>query len=170
MINGAGRVRFFLRRANGRMALKNGARMLINITNDGWFGDTGAPYQHLVMAGMRSIENRVWLIRAANTGISAAFDPAGRILGRIPLQKEGILTLRVPSSPHAGSFYSRFGDVFVWSCSAIFFLVGVSAILNGRAAITTFRLGLVQLFLRGFCSFHGNNSGRIQHALRALQH
>lgn len=144
-----------------RMALKNGARMLINITNDGWFGDTGAPYQHLVMAGMRSIENRVWLIRAANTGISAAFDPAGRILGRIPLQKEGILTLRVPSSPHAGSFYSRFGDVFVWSCCAIFFLVGVSAILNGRAAITTFKLGLAQLLFRGFCCFHGNNSRRI---------
>jgi apolipoprotein N-acyltransferase len=99
-----------------RLAVRNGASMLVNMTNDGWFGDTAAPYQHLAMAGLRSIENRVWLIRCANTGISAAFDPAGRMVKSIPLEHEGFFTVRVPSSLNPGSFYSRFGDVFAWGC------------------------------------------------------
>jgi len=99
-----------------RLALTNGARLLINITNDGWFGDSAAPYQHLAMAGLRSIENRVWLIRAANTGISAAFDPAGRMVASLPLNHEGAFTVKIPAAPKAGSFYSRWGDVFAWSC------------------------------------------------------
>jgi len=99
-----------------RMAVQDGARMLVNITNDGWFGRTAAPYQHLAMAGLRSVENRVWLVRCANTGISAAFDPAGRMQGSLPLEQEGVLRVPVPSSPQAGYFYSRFGDVFAWCC------------------------------------------------------
>lgn len=102
-----------------RLALTNGARLLVNITNDGWFGDSAAPYQHLTMAGLRSIENRVWLIRAANTGISAAFDPAGRMVASLPLDHEGVFTVRIPTAPKAGSFYSRMGDVFAWSCILI---------------------------------------------------
>ena len=109
-----------------RLAVRNGARMLINITNDGWFRDTGAPYQHLAMSGFRSVENRVPLVRAANTGISAAFDPAGRLLGRIPLQEKGVLTVQVPSSTGADSFYGSFGDVFAWSCLGICFITGIS--------------------------------------------
>jgi len=99
-----------------RSALKNGARMLINITNDGWFGETAAPYQHLAISRLRSVENRVWLLRCANTGVSAAFDPAGRMVASIPLNEEGFLVVRVPRSPTAGSFYTRFGDLFAWGC------------------------------------------------------
>ncbi len=99
-----------------RLGVKNGARLLVNITNDGWFGDTGAPYQHLAMAGLRSIENRVWLLRSANTGISAAFDPSGRSVKNIPLQQEGLFVVPVNESGSPNSFYTRYGDVFVYGC------------------------------------------------------
>jgi len=102
-----------------RLALKNGAKLLINITNDGWFGATAAPYQHLAMARVRSIENRVWLVRCANTGISAAFDPAGRTVKSIPLDQRGFFVVRVPKSGAAGSFYSGYGDLFAWGCIAL---------------------------------------------------
>ena len=116
-----------------RLAVRNGAKLLVNITNDGWFGATGAPYQHLAMAGLRSVENRVWLLRAANTGISAAFDPSGRMVKSLPLQHEGLFTVTV-SEPHApNSFYSRFGDVFAWGCVGVIVLLGISVMgLRGR--------------------------------------
>ena len=117
-----------------RTAVGKGASFLINITNDGWFGDTAAPYQHLAMAGMRSVENRVWLLRSANTGISAAFDPTGRIVSRIPLEQEGACTVRVPRSTPTRSFYTRFGDVFAWSCIAVSLLIGLTVIKFRRSA------------------------------------
>jgi apolipoprotein N-acyltransferase len=98
------------------LALKNGARMLVNITNDAWFGESAAPYQHLGMARMRSIEDRVWFLRSANTGVSAAFDRAGRVIQKIPLDMCGQFVVRVPERAQAGSFYSRFGDLFAWVC------------------------------------------------------
>ena len=125
-----------------RLALSNGATLLVNITNDGWFGDSAAPYQHLAMAGMRSIENRVWLVRAANTGVSAAFDPAGRMVASIPLQEEGMLTVAVPESPRVGCFYSRFGDLFAWSCVLACILLAVSAGAESRKSRIFMRLKL----------------------------
>jgi len=116
-----------------RLAVKSGAKLLVNITNDGWFGDTAAPHQHLAMAGLRSIENRVWLIRSANTGISAAFDPSGRMVRSLPLQNEGLFTVTVSEPNVTKSFYSRFGDVFAWGCVGIVVLLGISVIgLRGR--------------------------------------
>lgn len=99
-----------------RLAVNHGARMLVNITNDGWFGASAAPYQHLNHAGMRCIENRVWLIRAANTGISAVVDPVGRIRKQVNLDEQGVLIWGIPSDARAGSLYSLFGDVFCWAC------------------------------------------------------
>jgi apolipoprotein N-acyltransferase len=115
-----------------RAAVAEGAGMLINITNDGWFGDSAAPYQHLAMAGMRSVENRVWLVRSANTGISAAFDPTGHMVSHIPLDYEGVSTVRVPYSAVAGSFYTRFGDLFALSCIAVSVLLGLALINFGK--------------------------------------
>ncbi len=111
----------------GRLAVNSGARMLINMTNDGWFGRSAAPYQHFAMARMRSIENRVWLLRAANTGISAAIDPAGRVVSHIPLEDEGAIVVRVPTSPPNRTFYTRFGDVFAWICIGILAAVFLSS-------------------------------------------
>ncbi len=111
-----------------RLAVTRGAEMLLNITNDGWFGKSGAPYQHLAMAGMRSVENRVWLIRAANTGISAAFDPTGRMVNQIPLDKQGFFNVRVSGHTAAHTFYCRFGDVFAWGCILICVVLGLSTL------------------------------------------
>lgn len=99
-----------------REAVIRGARALINLTNDGWFGRTAAPYQHLRMAKLRSVENRVPLLRCANTGVSAAFDPAGRMTHSIPLNTRGFFTARVGAESSAVSFYTRYGDVFALLC------------------------------------------------------
>ncbi len=115
-----------------RSALRHGARILVNITNDGWFGDTAAPFQHLAMARLRAVENRVWLIRCANTGISVAVDPAGRVMRRIPLSKSGAFVISVPHSPAAGSFYSQYGDLFAWGCLVVSLALGIGVVISGK--------------------------------------
>jgi apolipoprotein N-acyltransferase len=116
-----------------RLAVRNGARLLVNITNDGWFGDSAAPYQHLAMAGLRSVENRVWLLRSANTGVSAAFDPSGRMVRSLPLEHEGFFTVTLNKPNVQTSFYSRFGDVFAWGCVGVIVLLGISVFgIRGR--------------------------------------
>jgi apolipoprotein N-acyltransferase len=99
-----------------RQAINKGAKLLINITNDGWFGDSAAPYQHLAMARFRAVENRAWLIRCANTGVSVAVDPTGKIRERIPLNEKGYFNFQFPSDLEAGAFYTRFSDLFAWVC------------------------------------------------------
>jgi apolipoprotein N-acyltransferase len=115
-----------------RAALRNGARLLVNITNDGWFGETAAPLQHLAMARLRAVEGRVWLIRCANTGISVAVDPTGRLVHRIPLGKRGSFVVSVPHSPTAGSFYSQYGDLFAWMCVVMSLFLSIWAVISDR--------------------------------------
>jgi apolipoprotein N-acyltransferase len=92
-----------------------GAQLLVNITNDGWYGRTSAPYQHFAMAKFRAVENERFLVRAANTGITAVVDPHGRVLERTELFERTVLVREVPLL--AGStFYTRHGDVFAWAC------------------------------------------------------
>ena len=92
-----------------------GAQLLVNITNDGWYGRTSAPYQHFAMARFRAVENERFLVRAANTGITAVVDPHGRVLERTELFERAVLVRDVPLL--AGStFYTRHGDVFAWAC------------------------------------------------------
>jgi len=92
-----------------------GADLLINITNDAWYGRTSAPYQHLSMTIFRAIENRSYLIRAANTGISAIIDPMGNILNSTKLFEEASLNETVKFI-NEKSFYILYGDVFVYVC------------------------------------------------------
>jgi apolipoprotein N-acyltransferase len=96
--------------------VKNGAAILINITNDAWFGNTGAPYQHFSKAVFRAVENRRPLVRAANTGISGIVDPTGKIITRTPLFTEATRIHRVPILEEK-SVYTRFGDVFSQICA-----------------------------------------------------
>jgi apolipoprotein N-acyltransferase len=93
----------------GRRFVRAGANMLINITNDFWFGDTAAPVQHADMAVFRAIESRVPLIRCANTGISMIVDPWGRITHRTGTFVEALVTARVAPGD-APSFYVRHGE------------------------------------------------------------
>ncbi len=93
-----------------RAYAKAGSSLLINITNDAWFGKSSAPHQHLAMARFRAVENRRWLARAANTGISALIDPNGEVVARTALFEKGVLTGSVQLL-NEGTLYTRFGDV-----------------------------------------------------------
>jgi apolipoprotein N-acyltransferase len=103
-----------------RIQTEKGAEVLINLTNDAWFGATSAPYQHLAMAVFRAVENHRPLIRAANTGFSAFISPRGKILSRSWLFREETLVRDIRPISHTLTFYTRFGDVFA------LFMCGVS--------------------------------------------
>jgi apolipoprotein N-acyltransferase len=98
-----------------RAAVRNGADMLINITNDAWYGKTSAPYQHFSMAVFRAVETRRTLIRSANTGISGFIDPVGRILSTTSIFKALALTKSVPLLTMR-SPYVLLGDIFARAC------------------------------------------------------
>ena len=100
-----------------RRFVSQGAELLVNITNDAWFGRTSAPYQHLVMEAVRAIENRVPLVRAANTGFSAVVGIDGQIHSRTNLYETTFLVEEV-TWPQVSSFYTRYGDMFAWLCVA----------------------------------------------------
>jgi apolipoprotein N-acyltransferase len=104
--------------AEVRQFALNGASVLVNISNDGWFGDTGAPGQHLNMARMRAVENRRWLLRSTNTGITAAIDPYGRVTQTAPRYQR--IAITVDYAPVAfTTWYTRHGDWFAWACAII---------------------------------------------------
>ena len=94
-----------------------GAGVMLAITNDAWYGRTGAPHQFLAMTAMRAAENGRWMVRAANTGISAIIDSRGRVREASALFEEAVLVADVPvSTQTASTFYARFGDVFAGLC------------------------------------------------------
>ena len=99
-----------------RRFVAGGADFLVNITNDAWYGRTSAPYQHLAQVTFRAVENRVPLVRAANTGISAFIDPDGQIRWQGPLYETAWHVDEV-RWPDVRTFYTRFGDVFAWACA-----------------------------------------------------
>ena len=105
---------------------KNGARILVNLTNDAWYMNTSAPRQHFIFNVFRAIENRRYLIRAANTGISGVIGPTGRIARETIVFVPGIVVYDIPINPKMpNSFYTVFGDVFAYACillSAALFL------------------------------------------------
>ncbi|KMO30136.1 acyltransferase [Methylobacterium tarhaniae] len=86
--------------------------LLLNVTNDGWFGDTPGPRQHFAQARLRAVEEGIPLVRAANTGISAVVDPYGRVTGMLSVGTEGVLDRNLPENLRERTAYVRFGDVF----------------------------------------------------------
>jgi apolipoprotein N-acyltransferase len=88
------------------------------MTNDAWFGKTSAPYQHFSMATFRAVENRVFVVRAANTGITGFIDPRGKILKQGGIFTEEAMNGMIRLSKDK-TFYTLYGDVFVWCCSAL---------------------------------------------------
>lgn len=88
---------------------KGQADWILQVTNDGWFGDVSGPYQHLAQARLRAVEQGLAFVRAANTGVSAAIDPKGRVIAALPLNRAGFLDVAVPPAlPRP--FYARHGD------------------------------------------------------------
>lgn len=98
--------------------MKGGANVIVNITNDNWFGKTHEPMQHLVLAAFRAVEHRRWLVRSTNTGISAFVDATGRIVERSPLMEPAAMIADVPMM-RGETIYARYGDWFAWLCLVI---------------------------------------------------
>jgi len=117
-----------------RAMANNNAALLINITNDAWYGRSSAPYQHFSMTIFRAVENRRSLIRAANTGISGFVDPAGRIIAATPLFKDALLTRTVPLL-QTTTRYTQFGDLFAKFCLAATLAAAIYALIRHRNAI-----------------------------------
>ncbi len=107
----------------------HGAQVLVNLSNDGWYGDSGAYAQHLNQTRMRAIENDRWILSATDTGVTASIDPYGRTVARLPRKERGALV-----APYAltsvTTFYTRHGDWFAWLC----------AIISAGALLTRFGL------------------------------
>jgi apolipoprotein N-acyltransferase len=94
---------------------------LLNVTNDAWFGVSSGPFQHLVSARLRAVEEGLPMIRAANTGISAVIDAYGEVLASLGMQQQGIIDHALPPR-RAATPYSRWGD---WTLLALVVLLGV---------------------------------------------
>lgn len=99
-------------------AMQSEPDILVNITNDAWFGPTREPIIHLALATLRSIEHRRFMVRSTNTGISAFIDPAGRILGETPVFARAN-TVQEVASLQVRTIYSRIGDLLGWACLAL---------------------------------------------------
>ncbi len=101
-----------------RQFADQGAQVFVNLSNDGWYGDSGAYAQHLNQTRMRAIENDRWILSATNTGVTASIDPYGRTVARLPRKERGALV-----APYAltsvTTFYTRHGDWFAWLCAII---------------------------------------------------
>ncbi|MGA3293755.1 MAG: apolipoprotein N-acyltransferase [Candidatus Acidiferrales bacterium] len=110
-----------------------GAELLINMSNDGWFGRSAAPAQHLMMARVRAVENRRWLLRDTNNGFTVAVDPYGRVEAQLATDVRG--ELDAPYDFRSGlTLYARFGDWFAWLCvlASIALLVAAMAIAASK--------------------------------------
>ena len=114
--------------------VKRGANFMTNLTNEGWFGDSAAPFQMLSMSVFRAVENKISLVRAANTGISCFIDPSGKITGRVQREGkdtfvDGHLTQPVLLS-YKRTFYTLYGDVFSFGVLSASALLLFSAVLR----------------------------------------
>jgi apolipoprotein N-acyltransferase len=112
-----------------RAMARNNASLLINITNDAWFGKTSGPYQHFSMTVFRAVENRRALVRSANTGLSGFIDPAGRVLASTPLVQDAALVHSMPLMK-IKTVYTRVGDLFARMCFALAMIIVLLEILK----------------------------------------
>jgi apolipoprotein N-acyltransferase len=107
-----------------RRFAKQGSQVFVNISNDGWYGDSGAYAQHLKQARMRAIENDRWLLRDTNTGVTASIDPYGRVVASVPRKVRTALV--APYALISGTtFYTRHGDWLAYACA----IISIGAIL-----------------------------------------
>ncbi len=112
---------------------KEGAELLINITNDAWFGTTSAPFQHFSMSVFRAVETRLYLIRAANTGISAIINPKGQIVAKTSIFERTSLKEKIKYS-NIQTIYVKYGDVLVFVCFGLVVFFFMLILINHLAA------------------------------------
>jgi apolipoprotein N-acyltransferase len=112
-----------------RQFVKNGAEVLVNISDDGWYGDTGAAWQHLNMVRMRAIENHRWILRSTNTGVTAAIDPLGHVTAAAPRHVRTSLHTEFGYESDI-TFYTAHGDVFAYACALITLAALVFALIR----------------------------------------
>jgi apolipoprotein N-acyltransferase len=113
-----------------RRFVSEGANLLVNITNDAWFGKSFEPYQHLSFSIPSAVETRRYLVRATNTGISAIIDPVGRVVAKTEIFERATLDGKVGIMDGKKTFYTKIGDVFSWGCLA--FWLGFAVITKLR--------------------------------------
>jgi apolipoprotein N-acyltransferase len=101
-----------------RQFVRLGAEVLVNISDDGWYGDSSAPWQHLNMARMRAIENRRWILRDTNNGVTASIDPYGTVRQSIPRHEVGALAAQFGYSSEI-TFYTAHGDWLAELCAIL---------------------------------------------------
>ena len=101
-----------------RQFAANGAQVFVNISNDGWYGDSGAYAQHLKQVRMRAVENGRWLLRDTNTGVTASIDPYGRVVASVP-RKTRVALLAPYALSNVTTLYTRYGDWFAYLCAII---------------------------------------------------
>ena len=112
-----------------------GAQVLVNLTDDGWYGDSSAPWEHLDMARMRALENRRWLLRATNTGVTASIDPDGKLVATMPRHLRG--AVQVPFAFRGDlTFYTRHGDWLAWLCALTTLAVLIGGPLQVRYPVS----------------------------------
>lgn len=97
--------------------VRNGADVLVNLTNDAWYGFSSAPYQHLALSVFRAVENRRYMIRSTNTGVSAVISPTGDVLMDSPLFEQSVMVTAIKPL-RSLSFYTAHGDWFAYACVA----------------------------------------------------
>lgn len=136
---------------------KNPPNLMVNITNDAWFGATSEPYEHLALAVFRAVEHRVELVRAVNTGVSAYIDAAGRVYQKGPsvdpqLQPDAkpVTLLADMALLPPGGLFQRLGETFGFLCLATVLLLGV---LSRQRAGTPLRFGVL---VGGSAVLHGS--------------
>ncbi|MCP4003296.1 MAG: apolipoprotein N-acyltransferase [bacterium] len=109
-----------------RAAVRDGARLFLNLTNDAWYGRSSAPHQFLAIAATRSAEHGIPMLRAANTGVSAVVDPGGVVLKHTPIFEQWALPVDVPLARKQTTLYTMLGDWVVWLSGS--FLIGMGGI------------------------------------------
>ncbi len=114
-----------------RFAL-DGAQVLVNISNDGWYGDSGAWKQHLQQTRMRAIENGRWLLSATNTGLTAVIDPSGKVVAEVPRRQRTALIARY-GLLSGTTIYTRHGDWFAYLCA----IISLVALISTRYPVTS---------------------------------
>ena len=99
------------------------ADLIVNITNDAWYGNSSGPYQHFEISKMRSVENGLPMIRAGNNGISAIIDPVGRVVKRLDLNQIDIIDGLIPLKLLLPTIYSEYGQITVLAWVLVIFML-----------------------------------------------